>query len=54
MQNESRYVPRKKIQYLPDSVWRQWPVVMSQTLTVESAFPDTRMLECNSIPEVRD
>ncbi len=38
----------------PDSVCRHCPVTMSQTLTVESAFPETRMLSRSSIPEVND
>lgn len=46
---------RKKLpSNLPDRVCKQWPVVMSHTLTVESALPDTNMLECSSIPEVSD
>ncbi len=38
----------------PDSVCRHWPVTMSHTFTVESAFPDTKMLSRNSIPDVSD
>uniref|UniRef100_A0A6B0V2P4 Putative secreted protein n=1 Tax=Ixodes ricinus TaxID=34613 RepID=A0A6B0V2P4_IXORI len=38
----------------PASVCRHCPVRMSQTLTVESALPDTRMLLRSSMPEVRD
>lgn len=38
----------------PESVCRQWPLTMSQTLTVESALPDTKILLRSSIPEVRD
>lgn len=38
----------------PWSVWRHWPVLMSQIFTVESAFPETRMLSLSSMPLVRD
>lgn len=38
---------------LPDKVCRHCPVVISQTLTVESALPETKMFCLNSIPEVR-
>lgn len=38
----------------PWSVWRHCPVRMSHTRTVESAFPDTRMLSRSSIPLVSD
>lgn len=33
---------------------KQCPVVISQTLTVESAFPETNILEWSSMPEVSD
>lgn len=38
----------------PCSVWRHCPVRMSHTRTVESAFPDTRMLSRSSMPLVSD
>lgn len=38
---------------LPDNVCKHWPFVVSQTLTVESAFPDTKIFCRSSIPEVR-
>ena len=44
---------QKKGKGVPDSVWRHWPVRISQILTVESALPDTKMLSRNSIPEVK-
>lgn len=39
--------------HLPDKVCKHWPLVVSQTLTVESAFPDTRIFCRSSMPEVR-
>ena len=44
---------KTKAIYSPDNVWRHCPVRISQIFTVESAFPDTKMLSRNSIPEVR-
>lgn len=38
----------------PCSVWRHCPVRMSHTRTVESAFPETRMLSRSSMPLVSD
>ena len=38
----------------PDKVCRHAPEMMSHTLTVESALPETRMLFRSSIPEVSD
>lgn len=38
---------------LPDNVCKHWPFVVSQTLTVESAFPDTRIFWRSSMPDVR-
>lgn len=38
---------------LPDSVCRHCPVVMSQTLTVESALPETSMFWRSSMPDVK-
>lgn len=39
---------------LPWSVCKHCPVVISQTFTVESALPETRMLSLSSRPLVRD
>lgn len=39
---------------LPCRVCKHWPVVMSHTLTVESAFPETSMLSFSSSPLVND
>ena len=49
-------IPELGIKYgwLPERVWRHLPLMMSQTLTVESALPDTRMLLRSSMPDVRD
>lgn len=41
-------------QYLPCNVCKHCPVLISQILTVESAFPETRMLSLSSIPLVND
>lgn len=38
----------------PARVCKHWPEVMSQILTVESAFPDTKVLFLSSMPLVRD
>ena len=38
----------------PDKVCRHAPEMMSHTLTVESALPETRMLFLSSIPDVSD
>lgn len=38
----------------PCNVCKHCPVLMSQILTVESAFPDTSILSLSSIPLVRD
>ena len=48
--------PRPKFhsRTLPSSVFRHSPVRMSQTLTVESALPETRMLPRRTMPDVRD
>ena len=39
---------------IPERVCRHCPVVISQTLTVESALPETRMLSLSSMPDVKD
>lgn len=39
---------------LPCNVCKHCPVLISQILTVESAFPETRMLSLSSIPLVND
>lgn len=39
--------------HLPERVCRHRPVTMSHTLTVESAFPEMRMLFLSSMPDVR-
>nr|CAD7402351.1 unnamed protein product [Timema poppensis] len=49
----STHMQTLEVKYLPESVCRHCPVTMSQTLTVESALPDTRMLFRSSMPEVR-
>lgn len=41
-------------QYLPCNVCKHCPVLISQIFTVESAFPETRMLSLSSIPLVSD
>jgi len=39
---------------LPDKVCKHRPVIISHTLTVESAFPDTKILSLSSMPDVND
>ena len=48
------YNHSKKEDNIPCKVWRHWPVVISQTFTVESALPETRILSFNSSPLVND
>ena len=45
---------KSKTNLLPERVCRHCPVVISHTLTVESALPETRMLSLSSMPDVRD
>lgn len=44
---------RSILKLLPDKVCRHWPLVVSHTLTVESALPETSIFCCNSMPDVR-
>lgn len=48
----SKYLANDLI-FLPDNVCRHCPVVISQTLTVESALPDTKMFSLSSMPDVK-
>lgn len=45
------YVSQNEI---PDKVCRHLPLIMSHTLTVESALPETSILLRNSMPDVKD
>lgn len=49
-----RFPLRDVTSFSPCSVWRHCPVRMSHTRTVESAFPETRMLSRSSMPLVSD
>jgi len=40
--------------YIPDKVCKHCPVSISHTFTVESAFPDTKILSLSSMPDVKD
>lgn len=49
-----RRIQLKEGQHLPCNVCKHCPVLISQIFTVESAFPETRILSLSSIPLVND